>query len=68
MDSGSTDTLVSSRVYHEMAKEQRPVLEVEETNIQQVDGSPLSVMGVAWVDVPFGRKVCPLRAIFADTM
>ena len=66
MDSGSTDTLVSSRVYHEMAKEQRPVLEVEETNIQQVDGSPLSVMGIAWVDVQLGRTVCPVRAIFAD--
>ena len=66
VDSGSTETLISRSVYQEIAKERRPVLETDVTNVQQVDGSPLSVMGVAWVDVQVGKTTHPVKAIFAD--
>ena len=66
VDSGSTETLISRSVYQEIAKERRPVLETAVTNVQQIDGSPLSVMGVAWVDVQVGKTTYPVKAIFAD--
>mgnify|MGYP000034807019 CR=1 FL=1 len=66
VDSGSTDTLISGKVFHQIAKEQRPVLQPEGSKIRQVDGSPLAAMGTAWVDIQLGRTAYPVRAIFAD--
>ena len=66
VDSGCTDTLISSRIYYVIDKAKRPVLEAEWSSIQQVDGSPLAVIGVAWVDVQIGGTAYPIRAIFAD--
>ena len=45
------------------SSKERSLCDMDSTNIQQVDGSQLSVMGVAWVDVQLGRTTFPVRAI-----
>ena len=66
IDTGATDTLISLTVYYQLPKEQRPELESCEAKVRQVDGSPLTVYGTAWVDLQIGRTVHPVRAVFAD--
>ena len=66
IDTGSSDTVVSSSVYHTIPKEQRPTLETDGLNIEQVDGSPLAAMGTAWVEVQVGKTVSSVKVIFAD--
>ena len=66
IDTGATDTLISSKVYYQIPREQRPVLETDGVQVRQVDGSPLSVLGIAWVDVQVGRTTHPVRAIFTE--
>ena len=66
VDTGSTDTLISSKTYYQMPKEQRPSLLDYDGRVQQVDGKPLEVLGVAWVDIQVGRTVAPVKAIIAE--
>ena len=55
IDTGSTDTLVSATVYYRIPKEQRPFLEECDIAVRQVDGTPLPVLGAAWVELTIGR-------------
>ena len=55
IDTGSTDTLISSTVYYQFPK--RPALDTEKVQVRQVDGSPLEVLGTAWVDVQAAETV-----------
>ena len=66
IDTGSTDTLISSTVYYQMPTEQRPVLETDDVTVRQIDGSPLPVMGIAWVEVQVGRTTHLLKATFIE--
>ena len=66
IDTGSTDTIINTSVYYQMVPEQRPSLENQTVRILQVDGSPLQVLGVAWVEVNIGKTIRSIRAIFAD--
>ena len=66
IDTGSTDTLISSTVYYQMPTEQRPVLETDDVKVRQIDGSPLPVMGIAWVEVQVGRTTHLLKATFIE--
>ena len=66
IDTGSTDTLICSTVYYQIPKEQRPVLETNDVQVRQVDGSPLAVLGTAWVDVQIGRTKHPVKAVFTE--
>ena len=66
IDTGSTDTLICSTVYYQIPKEQRPVLETNDVQVRQVDGSPLAVLGTAWVDVQIGKTKHPVKAIFTE--
>ena len=53
-------------MYYQIPKEQRPVLETEGVQVRQVDGSPLAVLGIAWVEVQVGRTTHLVKAIFTD--
>ncbi|XP_038053996.1 uncharacterized protein LOC119726413 [Patiria miniata] len=66
IDTGSTDTLISSTVYYQIPKEKRPILETEEVQVKQVDGSRLPVLGIAWVEVQVGRTTHQVRAVFTE--
>ena len=66
IDTGSTDTLISSEVYHKIPKEKRPVLETVDVQVKQVDGSQLAVLGKALVEVQVGRTTHPVKAVFAE--
>ena len=63
-----TDTLISSTVYYQMPTEQRPVLEADDVKVRQIDGSPLPVMGIAWVEVQVGQTMYLLKATFIEMM
>ena len=54
IDTGSTDTLISSTVYCQIPREKRPTLDAEKVQARQIDGSPLGVLGTVWVDVQMG--------------
>ena len=41
-------------------------MENSNTLIQQVDGTPLSILGVAWVEIQVGNTTQTVKAIFAD--
>ena len=66
IDTGSTDTIVSASIYHKIEKESRPELQPFTDRIQQVDGSPLEVLGTAWVDIIIGKTTQSIKAIFAN--
>ena len=66
IDTGSTDTIISSNTYYNIVTGQRPKLETSNTHLQQVDGTPLSVLGVAWVEIQIGKTTQTVKAIFAD--
>lgn len=66
IDTGSSDTVVSSSVYHRIPREQRPTLQTESLKIEQVDGSPLAAVGAAWVEIQIGKSVAAVKVIFAD--
>lgn len=53
-------------MYYSIAKEQRPVLEQDNVRVQQVDGTPLDVLGVAWTEVKVGKTIFPVKVIFAN--
>ena len=63
IDTGSTDTLISSTIYYQIPREKRPALDAEKVQVRQVDGSPLEVLGTAWVDVQVGRTTHPVKAV-----
>ena len=58
--------LIDTSVYYMIPKEQRPVLQTEGVQVRQVDGSPLAVLGYAWVEVQVGRTTHPVKAIFTE--
>ena len=66
IDSGSTETLIDSEVYYRMPTEKRPVLEQDGVQVTQVDGSPLSVLRVADVEINVGRTTQLVRAVFTS--
>ena len=66
IDSGSTETLIDSEVYYNIPTEKRPVLEPDSVQVTQVDGSPLSVLGVADVEINVGRTTQLVRAVFTS--
>ena len=66
IDSGSTDTIISASTYHKIERERRPILKTVNVNIQQVDGTPLPVLGAALVEIQIGKAVHLVNAIFAD--
>ena len=66
IDTGSTDTIVNASIYHMIDSKQRPKLEQEAIQIQQVDGSPLPILGAAWVEIQIGQTTQLVKVIFAD--
>ena len=66
VDTGSTDTLISSEVYYKIPKERRPLLGEGSIQVRQVDGSPLSVLGIAEVEIQIGRTTQSVRATFTE--
>lgn len=56
VDTGSTDTLISSSTYYSIPVNNRPVLK-EGVRVQQANGASLETLGSAWVDVQIG-PVC----------
>ena len=64
--SGSTETLIDSEVYYKIPTEMRPVLEQDGVQVTQVDGSPLSVLGVADVEINVGWTTQLVRAVFTS--
>ncbi len=68
VDTGSTDTLISSEVYYKIPKERRPLMGEGSVQVRQVDGSPLSVLGIADVEIQIGRTTQSVRAIFTESV
>ncbi len=66
IDTGSTDTLISSSIFYEIPKEQRPVLETDGVVVRQVDGSRIPTLGKAAVEVQVGRTTHMVKAIFTE--
>ena len=66
IDTGSTDTIVNASIYHMIDSKQRPKLEQEAIQIQQVDGSPLPILGAAWAEIQVGQTTQLMKVIFAD--
>lgn len=66
IDTGSTDTIVNISLYYLIDNKQRPQLEQETIQIQQVDGSPLPVLEAAWVEIQVGHTTQLVKVIFAD--
>ena len=66
IDTGSTDTLISSAIYHQIPKERRPVLETEGVRVKQIDGSPLVVLGSAVLEIKIGRTIQLVKVTFTE--
>lgn len=66
LDTGSTDTVISANIYFQVDTERRPELQPFTEIIQQVDGTPLQVLGTAWIEVRIGKTIHTVKAIFAD--
>ena len=65
VDTGTTDTIISTEVYYRIPPERRPRLETESIKMFQVDGTPIDTLGVAQIKVKVGRTIFPVRAVFA---
>ena len=64
MDTGATDTILSSTVYHSIPSEKRPVL--RKSKVRNADGSPMDILGSATVELRVGRSVCSTEVMFAN--
>ncbi|XP_038053938.1 uncharacterized protein LOC119726355 [Patiria miniata] len=64
VDTGATDSVLSSEFYYKIPIEKRPKLESGGTGVRNADGSNMETLGRALVDVQIGRTTCPVRAVF----
>ena len=65
VDTGTTDTIISTEVYYMIPPERRPKLEDQGVRVLQADGKPLETLGVAQVEVQVGRTTYPVQVVFA---
>ena len=66
VDTGATDTILSSTVYHRIPREKRPILRNFESKVKNADGSPIDILGSATVELHVGRSVCSTEVVFAN--
>lgn len=66
VDTGSSDTILSARMFHALRAEEKPVLKAMTVQSEQADGSPLSIIGCADLEVVVGTARVVLPVTIAD--
>ncbi|XP_041480972.1 uncharacterized protein LOC121428436 [Lytechinus variegatus] len=64
-DSGATDTILSSSLYHRISSTNRPSL--RKVGVRNADGSTMDTLGSAWLELGVGKCIFPLRVVFGNT-
>ena len=67
VDTGATDSVLSSEFYFRVPTEKRPSLESDGVGVRNADGSRMNTLGRAWVEVQIGKTTCPVHAVFGST-
>ena len=65
VDTGATDTLISSTTYFSIPSQNRPPLN-KGVQVQQVDGAALQTLGSAWVEIQIGNISESVLVVVAD--
>ena len=65
VDSGSTNTVISTKILHLLPPKKRPKLK-KYWEIQQADGTPLRNVGHGWMDLKIGDTMESVEVIVAD--
>ena len=66
IDTGSSDTILSARMFYALPAEVKPVLKPVSVTSEQADGTPLSVMGCVDMEIEVGHARVTLSVTVAD--
>ena len=66
IDTGSSDTLLSSKVWQSIPMKEKPQLKALTTTSEQADGSPLSLIGCADMEIRVGTACAVMTVTVAD--
>ena len=66
VDTGATDTFLSSALYYKISPERRPHLKTDGTHIKNADGSVIATLGSAWMEVQVGKTTHAVSATFGS--
>ena len=64
VDTGATDTIFSTTIFHSISREKRPQLNA---GVRNADESELLTMGSGWVELRVGACISSLKVIFGNT-
>ena len=67
VDTGATDTILSSTLYHRIPGVKRPNLNTGISGVRNADGSELSTIGSGWVELQVGACISSLEVVFGNT-
>ena len=67
VDTGATDTILSSTLYHRIPGVKRPHLNTSISGVRNADGSELSTLGSGWVELRVGACISSLQVVFGNT-
>ena len=67
VDTGATDTILSSTLYHRIPGVKRPNLNTGISGVRNADGSELSTIGSGWVELQVGACISSLKVVFGNT-
>ena len=65
VDSGATDTILSSSVYYRINSTSRP--DLTEVGVHNADGSSMDTLGSAWLELGLRTCIFPLEVVFGNT-
>ena len=66
LDTGATDTLLSTSLYYQISADVRPGLSKVASELHQADGKPIGTSGSAQLEIRVGATTRIMRVIFAD--
>ena len=66
IDTGATDTFLSSILYYKISPERRPHLKLDETRIRNADGTSIVTLGSACMELQVGKTTHPVYATFGN--
>ena len=66
MDTGCTSTILSTKKFNEIPEGQRPKVEPQRSILTSADGSAITVLGTAVLNITVGLKEKRHRVIVAD--
>lgn len=64
VDTGATNTFLSSTLYYKISSEQRQRLTTDGTHIKNADGTVIATLGSAWMEVQVGKTTHAVYVTF----